>query len=69
MVLRDSLKAGVISNVYMAERVNGCLKAKVIGQGVGSGSRAWMGRVRMGGRFGGEVEWRASRGVRSCVNG
>ena len=45
------------------------MKSKVFGQGVGSGSRAWMGRVGMGGRFGGEVEWRASRSVRSCENG
>ena len=56
MVLRDSLKAGVISKVYMAERVNGSLKAKVIGQWVGSGSRVGVGRVRMG-WSGKGVEW------------
>ena len=39
------------------------MKSKVFGQGVGSGSRAWMGRVGMGGRFGREIERRASRSV------
>ena len=56
MVLRDSLKAGVISKVDMAESVNGSLEVKLIGQWVGSGSRVGVGRVRMG-WSGREVEW------------
>ena len=56
MVIRDSLKAGVISQIYMAEGVNDSLEAKVLGQWVGSGSRVWVGRVRMG-WSGGGVEW------------
>ena len=56
MVLRDSLKARVISQIYLAEGVNGSLEAKVVGQWVGSGSRVGVGRVRM--RWSGrEVEW------------
>ena len=57
MVIREWLKAGVISYIYLAERVNGSVKSKVLGQGVGSGSK-----VR-------EAEWRASRSARSCENG
>ena len=56
MILRDSLKAGVVSQIYLAEGVNGILEAKVLGQWVGSGSREWIGRVRMG-WSGREVEW------------
>ena len=48
MVIRESLKAGVLSYIDGTERVNGSVKSKVFGQGVGSGSRAWMGRVGMG---------------------
>ena len=43
MVLRDSLKAGVISQIYLAEGVNGSVEAKVLGQRVG----LWVGRVRI----------------------
>ena len=54
----------------MAEGVNGGLETKVVGQGVGPWSRVGVdGEVGVGGRFGGEGEWRASRSVRSCVNG
>ena len=64
------LKAGVISYVYVAKGVNGSLKSKVFGQGVGSRSRVGVDvEVRVGGRFSGEVEGRTSRGVRSCVSG
>ena len=56
MILRDSLKAGVISQIYVAEGVNDSLEAKVLGQWVGSGSRVGVGRVRMG-WSGREVEW------------
>ena len=56
MILRDLLKAGIISQIYMAEGVNGSLETKVLGQWVGSRSRVWVGRVRMG--WSGEgVEW------------
>ena len=64
------LKVGVVSQVYVAEGVNGGLEPKVVGQGVGLRSRVGVdGEVGVGGRFGGEVEGRTSRGVRSCVNG
>ena len=54
----------------MAEGVNGGLETKVVGQGVGPRSRVGVdGEVGVGGRFGGEVEGRTSRGVRSCVSG
>ena len=58
MVLRDSLKAGVISQIYLAEGVNGSVEAKVLGQWVGSGciGGLWVGRVRIG-WSGGGVEW------------
>ena len=69
MVIRKWLKAGIISYILLTEGVNGSVKSKVFGQGVGAGSRAWMGRVGMGGRFDGEGKWRASRSVRSCENG
>ena len=69
-ILRDLLKAGIISEVYVAEGVNGSLKSKVFGQGVGSRSRVGVdGEVGVGGRFSGEVEGRTSRGVRSCMSG
>ena len=60
MIIRDLLKAGVVSQVYVAEGVNGGLETKVVGQWVGSGSRI---------RVGGEVEWGASRGVGWCASG
>ena len=69
MILRDWLKAGEISYIDVAEGVNGSLKSKVLGQGVGSRSSAWMGRVGMGGKSGGVAKWRASRSVRSSENG
>ena len=53
MVIRDSLKAGVISQIYVAEGVNGSLEAKVLGQWVGSGSRVGVGWCASGG-----VKWR-----------
>ena len=56
MILRDLLKTGVISQIYVAEGVNGSLEAKVLGQWVGSGSRGGVGRVRMG-WSGRGVEW------------
>ena len=56
MILRDWLKAGVISQIYMAEGVNGSLEPKLLGQLVGSRSRVWVGRVRIGG-FGKGIEW------------
>ena len=37
MVIREWLKAGVISYIHLAERVNGSVKTKVLGQGVGLG--------------------------------
>ena len=46
MVVREWLKAGILSYIDLAEGVNGCVRSY--------GSRAWMGRV-------GETEWRASR--------
>ena len=52
------LKAGVVSQVYVAEGVNDGLETKMVGQ-----------RVGVGGRFGGEVEGRTSRGVRACMSG
>ena len=56
MIVRELLKAGVISQIYVAEGVNDSLEAKVVGQWVGSGSRVGVGRVRM--RWSGrEVEW------------
>ena len=69
MVIRESLKAGVVSYIDFTEGVNGGVKSKVLGQGVGSGSRVGVDRIRMGGRFVGEAEWRASRSARSCENG
>ena len=66
MVLRDTLKAGIISQIYLAEGVNGSMEAKVLGQGVEAGSRV---RVDKGGRFGGEAKWRASRSIRKSENG
>ena len=69
MVIREWLKAGVISYIYLAERVNGSVKSKVLGQGVGSGCRVGVDRIRIGGRFVGEAEWRACRSARSCENG
>ena len=69
MVIRQWLKAGVISYIYLAERVNGSVKSKVLGQGVGSWSRVGVNRIRMGERFVGEAEWRACRSARSCENG
>ena len=56
MVIRDSLKAGVISQIYMAEGVNGSLEAKVLGQWVGFGSRVGVGKVGVG-WSGRGVEW------------
>ena len=55
-ILRDLLKAGVISQIDVAEGVNGSFEAKVLGQWVGSWSRVGVGRVRMG-WFVREVEW------------
>ena len=56
MIVRDLLKAGVISQIYVAEGVNDSLEAKVFGQLIGSGSRVAVGRVKM--RWSGrEVEW------------
>ena len=69
MVIREWLKAGVISYIHLAERVNGSVKSKVLGQGVGSWYRVGVNRIRMGGRFVGEAEWRACRSARSCENG
>ena len=46
MVLRDSLKTGVISQIYLAEGVNGSVEAKVLGQLVGIG---WVGGLWVGG--------------------
>ena len=64
------LKEGVVSQVYVAEGVNGGLEPKVVGQGVGPRSRVGVdGEVGVGGRFGGEMEGRTSRGVRACVSG
>ena len=55
-ILGDLLKAGIISEVYVAEGVNGSVKSKVLSQGVGSGSRGGVDRVRMRGGFGREGE-------------
>ena len=46
-MVRDLLEAGVVSQIYVAEGVNGSLEAKVVGQWVGSGSRVGVGRVRV----------------------
>ena len=63
------MKARIVSYIYLAERVNGSVKSKVLGQGVGSWSRVGVDRFRMEGGFVGEAEWRACRGARSCENG
>ena len=55
MVVREWLKAWVISYIHLAEGVNGSMEAKVLGQGVGSGSRVGVDRVRMGKGFGREI--------------
>ena len=65
MVIGEWLKARIVSYVYLAERVNGSVKTKLLGQGVGSWSRVGVDRFRMGGRFAGEAEWRACRSARS----
>ena len=57
MVIREWLKAGVISYIHLAKGVNGSVKSKVLGQWVGTRSK------------GGETEWRASRSARSSENG
>ena len=49
MILRDLLKAGVISQIDVAEGVNDSLEAKVLGQRVGSGSRVGIGWCASGG--------------------
>ena len=69
MVSREGLKARIISYIDLAEGVNGSVKSKVLGQGVGSWSRVGVNRIRMGERFVGEAEWRACRSARSCENG
>ena len=43
-ILRDLLKAGIISEVYVAEGVNGSLKSEMFSQRVGSRSRVWIER-------------------------
>ena len=45
-MVREWLKAGVISYIYVAEGVNGILKSKVFGQGVRSRSRVGVGKGR-----------------------
>ena len=69
MVIGEWLKARIVSYVYLAEGVNGSVKTKLLGQGVGSWSRVGLDRFRMGERFVGEAEWRACRSARSCENG
>ena len=50
MVLRYSLKAGVVSEIDLAEGVNGSVETKVLSQWVGVGciGGLWVGRVRIG---------------------
>ena len=48
------------SYIYLAERVNGSVKTKLLGQGVGSWSRVGVGRFRMGG---GSLEKRSGERV------
>ena len=58
MIVRDLLKAGVISQIYVAEGVNGSFETKVLGQWVGPWSRVGVGRVRVRmGWSGRDVEW------------
>ena len=45
------MKARIVSDVYLAERVNGSVETKLLGQGVGSWSRVGVGRIRVGERF------------------
>ena len=45
-ILRDLLNVGVVSQVDVAEGVNGGLETKVVCQGVGSRSRGGVCRVR-----------------------
>ena len=47
-IFRDLLKAGVVSQVDVAEGVNGGVETKVVCQGVGSRSRGGVFRVREG---------------------
>ena len=68
MIIGEWLKARIVSYVNF-EGVNGSVKTKLLGQGVGSWSRVGVDRFRMGGRFVGEAEWRACRSARSCENG
>ena len=56
MILRDTLKVGIISQIYLAEGVNDSLKAKVLGQWVRFGSRVGVGKVGVG-WSGRGVEW------------
>ena len=56
MVIRKSLKAGVVPDIDGTEWVNDSVKSKVLDQGVGSGSRGGVDRVRMRGGFGIEGE-------------
>ena len=56
MVIRESLKAGIISYIEGTEGVNGSVKPKVFGQGVGSGSSVGVDRVRVGKGSGREIE-------------
>ena len=51
MVIGEWLTARVVSDVYLAERVNGSVETKVFSQGVGSWSRVGVGRIRMGEGF------------------
>ena len=45
-IFRDLLKAGVVSQVDVAEGVNGGVETKVVGQGVGSRSRVGVDKGR-----------------------
>ena len=45
------MKARIVSEVYLAERVNGSVETNLLGQGVGSWSRVGVDRFRMGERF------------------
>ena len=63
MVIGEWLKARIVSDVYLAEGVNGSVKTKLLGQGVGSCSRIGVDRFR------GEAERRACRSTRACESG
>ena len=69
IVIRKGLKPGILLYIWLTEGVNGSVKTKLLGQGIGSWSRVGVDRFRMGGRFVGEAEGRACRSARSCENG